>query len=97
PGDTELVVERADGGDGSLVDVGHQPGPGIELGIVGGIGPVEEAGHEGHLVHGVSLAGGGSGPARGRLPRWQPTTACRPTSPSAGTSGPGCGRPRPSA
>ena len=39
PSDAELVVERTDGGDGTVVDVGHEPQRPIEGLVEAGIGP----------------------------------------------------------
>ena len=47
--DAELVVERTDGGDGAVVDVGDEPQRPVEGGVGAGIGPVEEPGREVHV------------------------------------------------
>jgi hypothetical protein len=49
--ESELVIERPDGGDGPVVDVRDEPGPGVELGVGAGVRAVEEAGREDGVGH----------------------------------------------
>ena len=48
--DHELVVERADGRDGAVVDVGDEAVGPVERGVVVGVGPIEEPAREPVLV-----------------------------------------------
>jgi hypothetical protein len=47
--DVELFVQRADRGDGGVVDVGDEPQRTVERVVGAGIGPVEEPGREVHV------------------------------------------------
>ena len=56
--DAQLVVQIADGDDGGVVNVGHEPGHGIEGGIVDVVEAGEEPGREAEaaVVAGIHAA-----------------------------------------